>query len=93
VSGLRVVFDPKRPKGSRVLEVTIGGQPVNPTVTYKLATNDYMMAGGDGYASLKKGRPIIDASGGALMANIVMDYIAAKGSVSPAVEGRIVEQK
>jgi 2',3'-cyclic-nucleotide 2'-phosphodiesterase (5'-nucleotidase family) len=93
VSGLRVVFDPKRPKGSRVLEVTIGGQPVNPTVTYKLATNDYMMAGGDGYASLRKGRPIIDASGGALMANIVMDYIAAKGSVSPAVEGRIVEQK
>jgi hypothetical protein len=27
------------------------------------------------------------------MAQVVMDYIAAKGTVSPAVEGRIIEQK
>jgi 5'-nucleotidase / UDP-sugar diphosphatase len=92
VSGLVLVFDPKRPKGARVLQVTIGGKPLDPAATYRLATNEYMMAGGDGYASLKKGRPIIDASGGALMANVVMDYITARGTVSPAVEGRIVEQ-
>jgi len=93
VSGLRLSFDAKRPKGSRVLEVLIGGKPLDPAATYKVATNEYMMAGGDGYFSLRKGRPIIDASGGALMATVVMDYIAAKGTVSPAVEGRIVEQK
>ena len=51
------------------------------------------MAGGDGYASLTKGRPIIDASGGPLMATVVSDYIAARGTVSPGVEGRIVERK
>jgi 2',3'-cyclic-nucleotide 2'-phosphodiesterase (5'-nucleotidase family) len=93
VSGLTFVFDPRRPKGSRVLQVQVGGKPLDPAAVYRLATNEYMMAGGDGYASLKKGKPIIDASGGALMANVVMDYITAKGSVSPAVEGRIVEQK
>jgi 2',3'-cyclic-nucleotide 2'-phosphodiesterase (5'-nucleotidase family) len=93
VSGLSFVFDPKRPRGSRVVKVSIGGKPLDPAATYRLATNEYMMAGGDGYASLKKARPIIDASGGALMANVVMDYIAARGTVSPAVEGRIVEQK
>ena len=93
VSGLSFVFDPKRPRGSRVLQVTIGGKPLDPAATYKLATNEYMMVGGDGYASLTKGRPIIDASGGPLMANVVMDYIAARGTVSPTVEGRIVEQK
>ncbi|PYM61763.1 MAG: bifunctional metallophosphatase/5'-nucleotidase [Candidatus Rokuibacteriota bacterium] len=93
VSGLRFVFDPRRPKGNRVLEVLIGGKPLDPSAIYKLATNEYMMAGGDGYASLKRGRPLIDASGGALMAGIVIDYIAARGTVSPAVEGRIVEQK
>ena len=60
----------RRPKGSRVLEVTIGGKPLDPSATYKVATNEYMMAGGDGYESLKKGRPIIDASGGPLMANV-----------------------
>ena len=93
VSGMTFSFDPKRPKGSRVLQVTVGGKPLDPAAIYRLATNEYMMAGGDGYASLTKGKPVIDASGGALMASVVMDYIAAKGTVSPAVEGRIVEQK
>ena len=93
VSGLTFVFDARRPKGNRVLEVKVGGKPLDPGAIYRLATNEYMMAGGDGYASLTKGKPIVDASGGALMANVVMDYIAAHGSVSPALEGRIVEQK
>ena len=42
---------------------------------------------------LTKGKPVVDASGGPLMANVVMDYITARGSVSPGLEGRIVEQK
>jgi 5'-nucleotidase / UDP-sugar diphosphatase len=93
VSGLTFVFDARRPRGSRVLDVKVGGKPLDPAATYRLATNEYMMAGGDGYASLTKGKPIIDASGGALMAQVVMDYITARGSVSPVLEGRIVEQK
>lgn len=60
---------------------------------YRLATNEYMMAGGDGYASLTKGKPIVDASGGPLMANVVMDYIMAHGLVAPVLEGCIVGQK
>jgi 5'-nucleotidase / UDP-sugar diphosphatase len=93
VSGLRFVFDARQPRGSRVVEISIGGKPLDPAATYTLATSDYLMAGGDGYASLTKGRPIIDASGGPLMATVVSDYIAARGTVSPGVEGRIVERK
>jgi 2',3'-cyclic-nucleotide 2'-phosphodiesterase (5'-nucleotidase family) len=93
VSGMTFVFDARRPRGSRVLDVKIGGKPLDPGAIYRLATNEYMMAGGDGYASLTKGKPVLDASGGPLMANVVMDYITARGSVSPALEGRIVEQK
>jgi 2',3'-cyclic-nucleotide 2'-phosphodiesterase (5'-nucleotidase family) len=93
VSGMTFSFDPKKPKGSRVLQVTVAGKPLDPAAIYRLATNEYMMAGGDGYASLTKGKPVIDASGGTLMANVVMDYITAKGTVSPKVEGRITEQK
>jgi hypothetical protein len=48
-----------------------------------------MQGGGDGYAALKKGRALIDASGAKLMATGVMDYIAAHAPVAPAVEGRI----
>ena len=57
-----------------------------------MATNDYLAKGGDGYSVFKKGKVIIDASGATLMASMVMDYIKAKGTVSPKVEGRIVAQ-
>ena len=93
VSGMTFVFDARRPRGTRVLDVKVAGKPLDPGAIYRLATNEYMMAGGDGYASLIKGKPIVDASGGPLMANVVMDYITARGSVSPVLEGRIVEQK
>jgi 2',3'-cyclic-nucleotide 2'-phosphodiesterase (5'-nucleotidase family) len=90
VSGINFVYDPKKPAGSRVVEAKINGKPVDPVARYRLATNDYLYKGGDGYASLTKGKAIIDASGGTLMATIVMNYIAAKGTVAPQVEGRIV---
>ena len=40
----------------------------------------------------KKGKVIIDESGATLLAGMVMNYIKAKGSVSPKVEGRIIAQ-
>jgi len=93
VSGMTFTFDARRPKMQRILQVHVGGKPLDPTATYRVATNEYMKAGGDGYASLQKGKPIIGTSGGALIANVVVDYIIAKGLVLAAVEGRIVEQK
>jgi 2',3'-cyclic-nucleotide 2'-phosphodiesterase (5'-nucleotidase family) len=57
-----------------------------------MATNDFLAKGGDGYSVFKKGKVIIDAAGATLMASMVMNYINAKGSVSPKVEGRIVAQ-
>ena len=56
---------------------------------YKLATNEYVYGGGDGYEALSQGKALIDASGGTLMASMVMDYITAKGEIAPQVEGRI----
>ncbi len=93
LSGMKLVFDARRPKMNRIISIEIGGKPLDPQATYKLAINEYIAAGGDGYLSLKKGKQIIDANAAPLMATVVMDYITAKGSISPAVEGRIIEQK
>ena len=89
VSGLTFVYDPAAAKGSRIIEVVVGGKLLEPGRLYTVATNDYMQGGGDGYASLKKGKALIDASGAKLMATGVMDYIAAKDPVAPEIEGRI----
>ena len=90
ISGMNFVFDPKAEKGKRIVEVKVGGQPLDPAKLYRVATNDYMAGGGDGYAALKNGKVLIDASGATLMATTVMDYIQRLGTVSPVAEGRIV---
>lgn len=89
VSGLTVVYDPAAPAGSRVVSVMIGDAELNPTAKYKVATNDYMLRGGDGYTSLTGGTVLIDEGTGNLMATDVMNYIEQTGTVDAKVEGRI----
>ena len=48
-----------------------------------------MLGGGDGYTALGGGKVIINAGNGSLMANDVIEYIAATGKVTNKVEGRI----
>jgi len=84
------VYNPRQPAGSRVVAVQLGGKPLDPRASYRVATNDYMFKGGDGYQSLSTGKALIDSSGGTLIATTVMRYIATHGSVAPQLEGRIV---
>ncbi|HEY8595192.1 MAG TPA: bifunctional UDP-sugar hydrolase/5'-nucleotidase [Devosiaceae bacterium] len=92
VSGMKVVYDIRKPAGERVVSVMIGDKPLDPAATYKVATNDYMLGGGDGYTALAGGKVLIDARNGNLMANDVIKYIQAAGKVDAKVEGRIVQQ-
>ncbi len=89
VSGMTFSYDPAKPAGHRIVEVEIGGAPLDPGRTYKVATNEYIFGGGDGYAALSRGKPLIDASAATLMANVVMDYIAKQGKIAPKLEGRV----
>lgn len=89
VSGLTFSYDAAKPAGERVTDIEVGGEPLDDAATFKLATNDFMGDGGDGYVMFI-GRPrIIDANAAALMARQVIDYIDAAGTIAPAVEGRI----
>ena len=93
VSGLSFTYDPARPAGSRIVAVAVGGAALDPARTYRLATNDYLLGGGDGYASLRQARPIIDASAGTLMASTLINYITALGGeVAPSGAGRIARR-
>lgn len=89
VSGMTFVYDPSAPAGSRVSEVMVGGQPLDLNKTYKLATNDYVLGGGDGYAALGGGEVLINGGNGNLMANDVIAYVEKMGKVTSTVEGRI----
>ncbi len=89
ISGMVVNADLNQPPGARVTSVVIGGKSLDPAATYKLATNDFMLNGGDGYAGLA-GKTLIGANGGKLIANDVLVRIKKQGSITAKVEGRIV---
>lgn len=89
VSGIRFVYDPSRPAGSRVLSVEVNGRPLDPTARYVLATNDFMLTGGDGYESLTGGRVLLDPTSGRLMAEVVVEYIQENSPITMELEGRI----
>ncbi|MGH9834548.1 MAG: bifunctional metallophosphatase/5'-nucleotidase, partial [Blastocatellia bacterium] len=54
VSGLQFEFDGRKPAGSRVVKVTVNGQPLDEKKIYTLATNTYLVHGGDNYKMFKE---------------------------------------
>ncbi len=93
VSGLVVDVDATKAAGARVVSVMVNGEPLDPAKTYKVATNDYMLGGGDGYTAFQNGKVLIDASAAHLMASDVIDYITAAKTLNANVEGRITIKK
>lgn len=89
VSGMTVVYDPSAEPGKRITEVKIAGAALEPDKLYKVAVNDYILGGGDGYTALGGGKMITDTGAGALVASDVMAYVEKTGTVKPTVEGRI----
>jgi len=69
--------------------VKVGGQPLDDNATYTVATNDFMLGGGDGYAMLRSGEVLVSAAGGPLMVTVVIEAVQRARVISPRVEGRI----
>ncbi|WP_237152308.1 bifunctional metallophosphatase/5'-nucleotidase [Oryzibacter oryziterrae] len=88
-AGVKLVYDPAAEAGKRIVSLTLNGEAIDPAKTYKVATNDYMLSGGDGFTALTKGKVLVDAHGGHLLATDVIDYVAAKKTIDEKVEGRI----
>lgn len=93
VSGLRFAYDPAKPAMQRVLDVTVNGQKLDPERSYKVATIDFLLGGGDGYSMLSRGRQLIDAENGQLTSAQLMTYIAKLKTVDISPDGRIEARK
>jgi 5'-nucleotidase/UDP-sugar diphosphatase len=92
VSGLKIEYDPARPKGSRVISVEANGKPLDLDAQYTIATNDFMANGGDEYVMFRQAKPLLSVRDAKLMANDVMAFVSARKTIAPAVEGRIVKK-
>jgi 5'-nucleotidase len=87
ISGFRFTYDSTLPAGSRVLSVTLddGTVVAEDATTYTGTTNDFTNAGGDGYVELADGQGVTRN----LMANDLLAYITAQGTITPTTDGRI----
>jgi 2',3'-cyclic-nucleotide 2'-phosphodiesterase (5'-nucleotidase family) len=90
VSGLCFTYDIAQPAGSRVVSAVMADAAGNCTATpvdltsatsYKIAENDFMMNGGDGYPVFTSRATTQD-----IMDQVTADYIAANSPLSPFVK-------
>ncbi|MFQ9698190.1 MAG: bifunctional metallophosphatase/5'-nucleotidase, partial [Zhenhengia sp.] len=86
VAGMSYTFDPSKEVGSRVVEVLVGGKPLNLKATYKLATNDFIAAGGDNYTMFAECKSLGEFSA---LDEIVIEYLQTKGTEGTELQNRI----
>jgi 2',3'-cyclic-nucleotide 2'-phosphodiesterase (5'-nucleotidase family) len=97
VSGLKFKYDSAQPVGDRVWHVEAltsdGYEDLQPDKTYRVATNAFTADGGDGYGMFKTAKDegritelyIVDFE-------VFTSFLEKFNSVSPVVEGRIVQE-
>lgn len=81
VSGADVLFDPKRPEGQRILRVRVGGERLDPERTYRVATNDFLAGGKDGYTVFKSGTRREDT--GRPVRDLLRDFLSNNTPYAP----------
>lgn len=89
VSGIAFRADADAPALNRVRDVLINGAPLDLQKQYTLATNDYVLKGGDGYTMFQNAETLIDEEHGDLLISTLENYITARKTIAPAIESRI----
>jgi 5'-nucleotidase/UDP-sugar diphosphatase len=87
VSGIRVVFDLSKPAGERVVSIEASGKPLDDQASYRVATNDFLAAGGDHFAVFKHGRNI---SSGQSLREAVVEYIKRNSPLQADSAKRVI---
>jgi 2',3'-cyclic-nucleotide 2'-phosphodiesterase (5'-nucleotidase family) len=89
VSGASYTFDITKPKYERIIEITVGGEPLDDEKIYSLATFDFIADGGDGYMMLTEyfqGKS--EATG--IITDIFINYLEQNTDFVTETNGRIV---
>jgi 2',3'-cyclic-nucleotide 2'-phosphodiesterase (5'-nucleotidase family) len=88
VSGVRVSLDGKKPEGRRLKSVKLeDGRPLADKEFYSVATNDFLLSGGDGFTEFAQGVDVEDT--GILIRDAVAQHISRLRTVAPRLDGRI----
>jgi 5'-nucleotidase len=87
-SGLTYTYDSTQLAGGRISDVKLNGVPIDPALTYRVTTNDFLANGGDGFTELSGGTARATAPG--FDVDALVAYLGA-GPVSPGPMNRITK--
>ncbi|MBT0958602.1 5'-nucleotidase C-terminal domain-containing protein [Alphaproteobacteria bacterium KMM 3653] len=88
VAGMTFAFDAAAEAGSRVSDVMIGGEALDPEATYGVVTNNYVRNGGDGYKMFATDA-VNPYDFGPDLADVLAEFMASEGDYTPYTDGRI----
>ncbi len=102
-----IADDPKAKAGNRIRDIFFGNELLKPEKEYIVSTNDFLVAGGNGYKAFSenlesskdytviggviKAEKLVYSDASRYLRDIVVDYIKKKGILEPKTEGRIRE--
>ncbi|MTH54542.1 hypothetical protein GKZ89_14150 [Bacillus mangrovi] len=89
VSGMNYSYNPAKPVGSRVEDITVNNQPLDMQKTYKTAMLNYVFNGGDGYSMFKNSTLHVDEANARTDAEVLIEYAKELEVIDVGVEGRI----
>ena len=91
VSGLKAIYDLKRPIGQRLVSLEIGGKTAEDYNIYRVATHSFIAQGGDLYQTFLKTK---QTDGGGLLSEVVMAYLKDKKVIQDLPQaGRLIPVK
>ena len=89
ISGITYTWSASAPGGSKVSNVRVGGAPLDPAASYRVAVNNFLAAGGDNFTVLTQGTNQV---GGPVDLDALITWVQAQSQplAAPAL-GRITQ--
>jgi 2',3'-cyclic-nucleotide 2'-phosphodiesterase / 3'-nucleotidase len=85
LSGVSYDIDIAQPAGSRIVNLTHGGQPLDPAAQFVLAVNNYRSSGGSNYPHVAAAQSVWSSSDE--IRNTIIAWVQAHGTIDPASFG------
>jgi 5'-nucleotidase len=85
-ANLTYTYSQSAPWGSKVSDLAIDGQPVSDTQTIRVAANNFLIGGGDGFTTFTQGT---DLWSGPLDIDAFVDYLGQNSPIAPPETNRI----
>jgi len=90
-SGFTYVYDSSSEPFDRIIEVKVGGEPLDLEATYTLAASSFVVAGGDGYTAFAGARQLVSDTEGKRDVLTLADHVRSLGTLDLELEGRITD--